>query len=54
MYAAPGMGAVLHTANPRLSDEQIVYTINHAGGRVLFFDRSFGPSSEELRTGWRR
>jgi fatty-acyl-CoA synthase len=41
MYAAPGMGAVLHTANPRLSDEQIVYTINHAGGRVLFFDRSF-------------
>ena len=38
---APGMGAVLHTANPRLVDEQIVYTINHAGSAVLLFERSF-------------
>jgi fatty-acyl-CoA synthase len=37
-YAAPGIGAVLHTANPRLSDEQIAYTINHAGSSVLLFD----------------
>src|SRR3546814_633189 len=35
-YAAPGMGAVLHTANPRLSDEQIAFTIAHAGSRILF------------------
>src|SRR3546814_9237499 len=34
-YAAPGMGAVLHTANPRLSDEQIAFTIAHAGSRIL-------------------
>lgn len=40
-YAVPGLGAVLHTANPRLSDEQIIYTINHAESRVLLFDRSF-------------
>ena len=40
MYAVPGMGAVLHTANPRLADEQIIYTINHAGGRILFFDQN--------------
>ncbi|MBO9710127.1 MAG: long-chain fatty acid--CoA ligase [Caulobacter sp.] len=40
-YAAPGLGAVLHTANPRLSDEQIVFTINHAASRVLLFDRNF-------------
>jgi 3-(methylthio)propionyl---CoA ligase len=40
-YAAPGIGAVLHTANPRLSDEQIIYTINHAGSSVLLFERSF-------------
>jgi fatty-acyl-CoA synthase len=40
-YAAPGIGAVLHTVNPRLFDEQIVYTLNHAESRILFFDKSF-------------
>ncbi len=40
-YAVPGIGAVLHTANPRLFDEQIVYTINHAESSVLLFDRNF-------------
>ncbi|WP_332769194.1 long-chain fatty acid--CoA ligase [Phenylobacterium sp.] len=48
-YAAPGVGAVLHTANPRLSDEQIAYTINHAGSRVLFFDRSFSELVDRIR-----
>jgi fatty-acyl-CoA synthase len=38
MYAAPGIGAVLHTANPRLSAEHITYTVNHAGERLLFVD----------------
>lgn len=37
-YAVPGLGAVLHTANPRLAPEQIAYTINHAGYRYLFVD----------------
>jgi len=40
-YAVPGLGAVLHTANPRLFDEQIVYTINHAESTVLLFERNF-------------
>jgi len=40
-YAVPGLGAVLHTANPRLSDDQIVFTINHAASAVLLFDRNF-------------
>ena len=40
-YAVPGIGAVLHTANPRLFDEQIVFTLNHAGSSILLFDRSF-------------
>ncbi|WP_263282679.1 long-chain fatty acid--CoA ligase [Sphingomonas nostoxanthinifaciens] len=40
-YAVPGIQAVLHTANPRLHDDQIAYTINHAGSVVLFFERSF-------------
>src|SRR3546814_16632077 len=30
-YAVPGIGAVLHTANPLLSAEQLSFTINHAG-----------------------
>jgi len=48
-YGVPGMGAVLHTANPRLSDEQIVYTVNHAESRVLLFDRTFIPLIERLK-----
>lgn len=48
-FAVPGIGAVLHTANPRLSDDQIVYTINHAGSQVLLFDQSFIPCVERLR-----
>jgi fatty-acyl-CoA synthase len=47
-YAVPGIGAVLHTVNPRLSDEQIVYTINHAGSSILFCDRSFQPLVERI------
>ncbi len=48
-YAVPGMGAVLHTANPRLSDEQIAFTINHAGSRVLFFDANLAQFVERLK-----
>ena len=29
-YAISGLGAVCHTVNPRLFDEQLVYIINHA------------------------
>ncbi|CAN5302025.1 long-chain fatty acid--CoA ligase [soil metagenome] len=47
-YAVPGLGAVLHTANPRLSDEQIVFTINHAASDVLLFDRNFAALVERL------
>jgi fatty-acyl-CoA synthase len=42
-YAVSGSGAVIHTINPRLSDEQIVYIINHAGDRFLFVDPDFLP-----------
>ncbi len=49
MYAVPGMGAVLHTANPRLSDEQIVFTVNHAGSKALLFDKTFLPMVARLR-----
>ena len=38
-YAAPGIGIVLHTVNPRLFPGQLVYIINHAEDRLLFVDR---------------
>ncbi|MDB5454540.1 MAG: long-chain fatty acid--CoA ligase [Caulobacter sp.] len=47
-YAVPGIGAVLHTANPRLSDDQIAFTLNHAGGQVLLYDRSFAALIDRL------
>jgi fatty-acyl-CoA synthase len=47
-YAVPGMGAVLHTLNPRLWEEQLVYIINHAEDRVLMFDPDLLPLVEKL------
>jgi fatty-acyl-CoA synthase len=40
-YGISGMGAVCHTVNPRLFIEQIVYIINHAEDRMVFFDLTF-------------
>jgi len=48
-YAISGSGAVCHTINPRLFDEQIVYIVNHARDRLLFVDTSFIPLIERLR-----
>ncbi len=48
LYAVPGIGASLHTANPRLSEEHIRYTINHAGERLLFVDPECLRQVEEL------
>lgn len=48
-FAVPGIGAVLHTANPRLSDDQIVYTKVHAGSRALFYDPNLRPHVDRLR-----
>ena len=36
-FAVPCAGRVLHTANLRLSDEHLAYTINHAEDVALFF-----------------
>jgi len=48
MYAVPGIGSVLHTANPRLSTSQIAFTINHAGDRFLFVDPDCIPLARTL------
>ncbi|MDE3011659.1 MAG: long-chain-fatty-acid--CoA ligase [Pseudomonadota bacterium] len=37
-FAIPGMGAVLHTVNPRLFPEQLRHILQHAGDRVVFLD----------------
>ena len=48
-FAIPGMGAVLHTVNIRLSPEQILYTINHAEDDVLLVHADFLPIVEGIR-----
>jgi len=48
-YAVSGSGAIIHTVNPRLFPEQIVYIINHAQDAVLFFDTTFLPLVEKIR-----
>ncbi len=47
-YGVSGMGAVLHTINPRLFPEQITYIANHAEDKYLFFDLTFAPLIEKL------
>jgi len=47
-YAISGMGAVMHTINPRLFPEQINYIVNHAEDSHLLFDLNFAPLVEKL------
>ncbi len=47
-YGAMGMGAILHTVNPRLFPEQIAWIINHAEDKILFFDTTFTPIVEKI------
>src|SRR5699024_2145488 len=48
-FAAPGMGAVLHNINIRLSPEHIIYMINHAEDKVLFIDEDILPLIENIQ-----
>jgi len=47
-FAVTGIGAVLHTINPRLSAEQIVWVANHAEDAFLLFDNTFAGQVAEL------
>ncbi|WP_396431007.1 long-chain-fatty-acid--CoA ligase [Limnohabitans sp.] len=42
-YAVSGSGMVMHTCNPRLHPQQLIYVINHAEDEVVLFDASFAP-----------
>jgi fatty-acyl-CoA synthase len=47
-FAVPCMGAVLHTLNIRLFEEQLIYMVNHAEDRVIFVDDSLVPLLEQI------
>ncbi|WP_309643221.1 long-chain fatty acid--CoA ligase [Phenylobacterium sp.] len=47
-YAVSGIGAILHTINPRLHPDQVAWVANHAEDSVLLFDISFGELVAEL------
>jgi acyl-CoA synthetase (AMP-forming)/AMP-acid ligase II len=47
-FGVSGMGAVLHTVNPRLFAEQILYIIHHARDRYVFADLTFVPLLEKV------
>ncbi|SDR60978.1 fatty acid--CoA ligase [Paraburkholderia tuberum] len=48
-FAVPMMGAILQTVNVRLSQAEILYTINHAGAEVLLVHTDFLPTIEAIK-----
>tara|TARA_B110000046_G_C13020893_1_gene411119 strand:+ start:1710 stop:3347 length:1638 start_codon:yes stop_codon:yes gene_type:complete len=48
-FGVSGIGSVLHTINPRLFPEQLVYIINHAEDRWIFIDLTFVPLLESIQ-----
>lgn len=49
-YGISGIGAVMHTINPRLHPEQVAWIVNHAEDKLLFFDLTFAPVVEKIAT----
>ena len=37
-FAVPCIKAILHTVNIRFSPDEVIYTVNHAGDKVMFLD----------------
>ncbi len=48
-FAVPMMGAVLQTVNVRLNPEQVLYTLNHAGPKVVMVNAEFLPLLEAVK-----
>jgi len=42
-YGVSGSGMVIHTCNPRLHAQQLIYIINHAEQKAMVFDATFAP-----------
>jgi len=49
-FGVSGSGRVLHTLNPRLHPDQIVWIANHAEDQVLCFDMSFLPIIQAIHS----
>ncbi|NNC71934.1 MAG: long-chain fatty acid--CoA ligase [Sphingomonadaceae bacterium] len=49
-YGIIGVAGIVHTINPRLFEEQLVYIINHAEDRVLLFDKVFEPIIDKVKS----
>ena len=49
-YAVAGSGAVIHTINPRLFPDQIAYIANHAEDKIVFYDTTFSPLVDKLKS----
>ena len=49
-YAVSGSGMVMHTCNPRLHPQQLIYIINHAEDEAVIFDASFAPIIKGIAT----
>ncbi len=47
-YAISGIGAIVHTVNPRLFAHQIEYILQHAEDRILLVDNSFIAAVEAM------
>ncbi|MCS5682723.1 MAG: long-chain fatty acid--CoA ligase [Actinomycetota bacterium] len=47
-YGVTGLGSVLHTINPRLREQQIVWIMKHANDQIVFVDPDFLPLAESI------
>ncbi len=48
-FAVPGIGAVLHMVNIRLSADHIVYIVNHAENKAILIDEDLLPIIEKVK-----
>jgi len=47
-YGITGVGAIYHTLNPRLFEDQLIYIANHAADRLMFLDLTFVALAEKI------
>jgi fatty-acyl-CoA synthase len=50
-FAVPGTGAVLHTLNPRLHEDQLRYIVSHAGDRAIIVSADLLPLLAQVLRG---
>jgi fatty-acyl-CoA synthase len=48
-FAVPNIGATLHMVNIRLSNEHLIYIINHAEDKLLIIDEDLVPIIEQIQ-----